>query len=184
MHTKDKLAAALTKAGLQDMAIKAAAGYYHDYLSPLDTPSLQLDADLVKAGTPAALAVRARHHNGEFDASREESEEWARSSEGRETFAALTETPKKHAQQQVGRLAMREEGDTWVAYYAMPGTMDGALVLGSIKMAIAANADRKQEFMALMKEAVADLIESQCGHRPVWPEPPQAAPEHERSGRA
>lgn len=90
MHTKDKLAEALRAAGLTAMADKAATGYYHDYLSPLDMPCIQLDADLVAAGTKDALAVRARHHDGEFDASIEESEAWADSAEGQEAMRMLT----------------------------------------------------------------------------------------------
>jgi hypothetical protein len=89
-HTKDILAAALTEAGLPDMAAKAAEGHYHDFLSPLDLPELQLAADLALAGTPAAWALRERVINGDFDASREESEEWAASPEGQETMAELT----------------------------------------------------------------------------------------------
>ena len=89
MHTKDILAAELRKAGLDDMANKAAAGWYHDYLSPLDTPCLQLAADLLSAGTDAAMAIRARHLNGEFDATHKESEEWANSPEGRDAFNRL-----------------------------------------------------------------------------------------------
>lgn len=76
MHTKDVLAAELHKAGLHDMAMRAGQGYYHDFLSPLATPCIQLAADLAEVGTPAALALRDRHLNGEFDASREEGEEW------------------------------------------------------------------------------------------------------------
>lgn len=76
IHTKDKLAAELNKAGLGNMAMLASQGYYHDFLSPLATPCIQLAADLARAGTPAALALRERHLNGEFDASREEGEEW------------------------------------------------------------------------------------------------------------
>jgi hypothetical protein len=77
VHTKDILAAELIKAGLPDMAAKATTGYYHDFLSPLDFPCLQLAADLQAIGTPAAMALRARHLRGEFDASLEESDEWA-----------------------------------------------------------------------------------------------------------
>lgn len=76
MHTKDVLAAELHKAGLHDMAMRAGQGYYHDFMSPLATPCLQLAADLAEVGTPAALALRERHLNGEFDASAEEGEEW------------------------------------------------------------------------------------------------------------
>lgn len=76
LHTKDVLAAELNKAGLGSMAMLAAQGYYHDFLSPLATPCLQLAADLKAAGTPAALALLQRHMNGDFDASKEESDEW------------------------------------------------------------------------------------------------------------
>jgi len=86
-HTKDILAAELRKAGLSDMADKAATGYYHDFLSPLDTPCLQLAADLLAAGTDASMALRERHLNGEFDATKEESDEWANSPEGRDAFS-------------------------------------------------------------------------------------------------
>ena len=89
MHTKDILAAALTEAGLPEMAAKAATGYYHDFLSPLAAPCLQLSTDLAAAGTPAALALRDRHHNGEFDASIEEGSEWADSAAGQDTFNRL-----------------------------------------------------------------------------------------------
>ena len=89
MHTKDILAQALTEAGLHDMATKAATGYYHDFLSPLALPEMQLDADLIEAGTPEAMALRRRHHNGDFDASNEESETWADSPDGQETMSKL-----------------------------------------------------------------------------------------------
>ena len=89
MHTKDKLAAELRIAGLAGMADKAADGYYHDFLSPLDAPCLQLAADLAGVGTPTAMALRARAINGEFDASKEEGDHWAGSKEGRETFDNL-----------------------------------------------------------------------------------------------
>lgn len=89
MHTKDILAAELDKAGLQEMAAKAATGWYHDYLSPLATPCLQLAEDLAAAGTPAALALRARHLNGEFDATTEESDEWTASPDGQAAFDQL-----------------------------------------------------------------------------------------------
>lgn len=86
MHTKDFLAQELRAAGLDAMADKAATGWYHDFLSPLTFPEMQLANDLAAAGTPAALALRARHLNGEFDASKEESDEWAASADGQEAF--------------------------------------------------------------------------------------------------
>lgn len=83
----------------------------------------------------------------------------------------------------VGRLAMRQEGANWNAYYAMPDSMDGAIFLGSIGMRfIVDNPDRKNAFMDFMRDAVSDLIEEVTGVRPTWPEGPHAAPERERAG--
>jgi hypothetical protein len=85
--------------------------------------------------------------------------------------------------EQIGRLAMRREGAFWNAYYAMPDTMEGAILLGTIAMEfVEGHQDRKDIFMSLMKEAVTDIIEDKTGTRPEWPEPPHRAPEHERSG--
>jgi hypothetical protein len=89
MHTKDRLAEELRKAGLIDMAVKAANGIYHDYLSPLPDPAMQLLFDLEGAGTAAAMALKARHLNGEFDATFEESEAWAGSPDGKAAFDQL-----------------------------------------------------------------------------------------------
>lgn len=85
-HTKDILAEALDEAGLPEMARKARNGWYHDFLSPLDFPAVQLDNDLMEAGTPEAVELSKRHLNGEFDASIEESEEWCNSAEGQTTI--------------------------------------------------------------------------------------------------
>lgn len=93
-HTKDILARVLRKAGLHEMADKAEAGHYHDFLSPLPYPELELDRDLIEAGTPAALAIRERHHAGEFDASLEESDDWIRSPEGQSALAELSRGSK------------------------------------------------------------------------------------------
>ena len=92
--------------------------------------------------------------------------------------------PDRKTTNQPGRLALRVEGSMWVAYYAMPDTMDGAIILGSIHMRVVENPERKAAFMALMRDALADIIESILGERPTWPEPEgHRAPEHERSGR-
>lgn len=85
----------------------------------------------------------------------------------------------------VGRLAMRVEGDLWVAYFAPPETMDGALFLGSIQMALVQDQDAKQVFMALMRDAVGKILQDATGVLPHWPEPfGTPAPEHERGGSA
>ena len=80
---------------------------------------------------------------------------------------------------ELGRLALREEGTLWNAYYAMLDTMENAVFLGSIQLRFVADVERKQIFMTLMTEAVADLIEEVTGERPDW-NLPQPAPEHER----
>ncbi len=85
---------------------------------------------------------------------------------------------------QIGRLSMRQEGDKWVAYYAMPNSMEKRVFLGSIAMgAVATNQERKRAFMGMMRDIVADIIEAETGTRPTWLGT-QAAPEHERSGNA
>lgn len=82
------------------------------------------------------------------------------------------------------RLAMRVEGDWWVAYMAQADTMDGAKRLGSILMGIITSSpERKQAFMALMQDAMSGAIKDVFGQTPDW-NAPQAAPEAERAGRA
>ena len=99
-HTTAKLARALSEIpGMPRYMIeRAISGRYHDYLSPLDTPELQLVRDLLNlANTPATKydarpmlrALADRVIAGEFDASKEEADEWAASAEGQETFAQL-----------------------------------------------------------------------------------------------
>jgi len=86
--------------------------------------------------------------------------------------------------QQIGRLAMRHEGDNWVAYYALPDSMQDPVYLGSIRMgAITTHPERKQAFMDMMRDIVSDIIEEETGTRPIWGGP-TAAPEHERAGTA
>lgn len=96
MHTKDKLAAALREIGLDEMAVQAESGWYHDFLSPLAMPEMQLIRDLTEAmhandpdaGQSIAL-LRKRVIDGDFDASTEESEAWSKSHDGKQTFAML-----------------------------------------------------------------------------------------------
>jgi hypothetical protein len=96
MHTKDMLAQALREVGLNELADKAATGYYHDYLSPLELPEIVLVNRLIIAATeaPAERAkaihdLRQRVINGDFDASAEEAEEWAASPEGEATMRSI-----------------------------------------------------------------------------------------------
>jgi hypothetical protein len=79
---------------------------------------------------------------------------------------------------------MRHEGNFWNAYYAMPDTMEGAILLGSIQMRFVADQRRKNRFMDMMKEAVSDLIFESTGARAEWPDGPQPAPQSERAGHS
>lgn len=83
----------------------------------------------------------------------------------------------------IGRIAFRQEGKWWNAYYAMPDTMSGAIRLGGMLMSAAANPKAKKLFMSAMREVVADIIEDRTGTRPTWRDP-ETAPEHERAGNA
>ena len=89
----------------------------------------------------------------------------------------------KPGMEEIGRLAMRVEGDFWCAYYAQQGTMKDAVPLGTIRMRFVASPARKQAFMDLMREAVADIIEEAFGTRPTWGGA-TPGPEHERAGHA
>lgn len=96
MHTKDQLADALNAVGLTSMAEQARTGYYHDFMSPLDLPEMQLVEDLlqmsmIKPNKDEIQALRERVICGDFDASIEESEEWAESQAGQDTFRKLVE---------------------------------------------------------------------------------------------
>lgn len=87
--------------------------------------------------------------------------------------------------EQVGRLAFRVEGDFWVAYHAKIGTMEDAVVLGSIRMQFVQDECTKQMFMAMMRDAVAAILKEITGTEASWPEPNgRPAPQHERAGRA
>lgn len=179
MHTKDKLAEALRAAGLSGMAEKAAEGYYHDYLSPLDAPCIQLATDLNQfARAPSnprraeAQALLERHIAGEFDATPEESEAWANSPEGRQALAMLTNAPKQRAKQpkgeEVGRLALREQDGWWVAYYAMKDTMEGAIELARIKMQLVLDKDSKRQYMDAMRDILGRSLADIVGAKPDW----------------
>jgi hypothetical protein len=95
MHTKDRLAQALRDVGLSGMAEMAAQGIYDDYLSPFADNITVLVSALAHAAEQhenkrdAILALRQRAIEGDFDATREESEAWAASPEGQETMRKL-----------------------------------------------------------------------------------------------
>ena len=71
--TSQNLANALREKGFEDLAKRAEADEFHDFLSNHPVPALLLMEELEKTGNKELVE---RHLNGEFDASLEESEEW------------------------------------------------------------------------------------------------------------
>lgn len=92
----------------------------------------------------------------------------------------MTETPNKTP---ALRLALRCEGDWWVAYLAEAHTMDGAFEIGRILLGAVTAARRKQEFQELMTKVMTDAIRDRFGIRSIGLEI-RPAPEHEKAGRA
>ena len=85
---------------------------------------------------------------------------------------------------EIGRLAFREEGAFWVAYFAGPGTMDQAVVLGSIRMnVIQACPEHKAAFVTLMRGVLDTAFAEMFGAVPEW-RGAQPAPDHERTKKA
>lgn len=82
-----------------EMIERARTGIYHDFLSPLDFPEMQLVADLKELASRPATPRNSRPLlralikdviDGKHDASKAESDAWQASPEGQETMAALT----------------------------------------------------------------------------------------------
>jgi hypothetical protein len=99
-HTTAKLARALSEIpGVPKVMIQRAVdGYYHDYLSPLTFPEIQLVSDLrdlanlpvtPRDSRPLLRALAQDVIDGKYDATKEESDAWAASPDGQETFRQL-----------------------------------------------------------------------------------------------
>lgn len=95
--TSEILAQALDAVKLEGLAARARQDEFHDFLSPHDFPELTLEQLLRNARDACPdgqrmhriEAVRQRLLNGDFDASKEESDEWAASAEGQDAFNRL-----------------------------------------------------------------------------------------------
>jgi hypothetical protein len=97
MRTRDKLAAELRKVAAMAMpdhaakyeafAVRALTGEFDDYADTYACPVTQLYNELRQAGF---TKFAARVANGEFDATKEESDEWARSPYGQEAARHVT----------------------------------------------------------------------------------------------
>ena len=94
-HTKDRLADELKKIGLDGMAALASLGKYDDYLSDSATNIMDLVNELAEVAKQKPelrdpiMELRKRAMEGEFDATREESDAWAASPEGQAAFRGL-----------------------------------------------------------------------------------------------
>lgn len=80
------------------------------------------------------------------------------------------------------RVAMRVQGDYWVACFAPADTLEGAREVGRVHMSIVQDRSRKDAFLNIFSTFVADVVEAGMGVRPDID--CRQAPEHERSGRA
>ena len=84
---------------------------------------------------------------------------------------------------QIGRLAIRDEGEWINAYYAMPGTMDGSILLASLRRTAADRPGVFDAFKDLGRTIVGEILFEEIGARPAWGGEDRA-PEHERAGKA
>ena len=97
MRTRDKLAAELRKvaaiatpdhaAKYEAFAKRAETGEFDDYGEMYACPITQLYGELTEAGFKKFVG---RVANGEFDATKEESDEWARSASGQAAAKELS----------------------------------------------------------------------------------------------
>lgn len=85
--SSERLARVLADNGLQALAIRAMQDEFHDFQSPHELPEFTLVAELRKVG---AEEMAQRVIDGEFDATKEESDAWAASPDGQ---AAMAEFP-------------------------------------------------------------------------------------------
>ena len=102
MRTREKLAAELRKvaeiaspenaAKYEAFAKRAETGEFDDYADIYVCPITQLYSDLTAAGF---TKFAARVANGEFDATKEESDEWARSPSGQDAAKQLSPEMRK-----------------------------------------------------------------------------------------
>jgi hypothetical protein len=103
--TSQYLADALRAAGFDDLALRAEADEFHEFLANVPLPLMVLADELasiiknLNLSAPVRLAasnIRDRLINGDFDASEEEGDEWAASEDGRAAFAEfLPKEPKQ-----------------------------------------------------------------------------------------
>lgn len=89
------------------MVSLAREGHYDDFLSPLAFGLHQLAADAIEANLPEY--VLAWVGDGVFDATKVESDAWAKSPEGQSVFTELVEGGKNRAQRRADEKRRRRE---------------------------------------------------------------------------
>ena len=80
------------------------------------------------------------------------------------------------------RLALRNEGEFVNAYAALGGTMDGAILMGSLRKTLAADNRVWFRWKSLMTDLFRAVVKDAFGVDVETVEQP--APEHERAGHA
>jgi hypothetical protein len=80
------------------------------------------------------------------------------------------------------RIAFRSEGEYVNCYFADEHTMEGAMLLGSLKRSLA-ELGAFQPWRELMQEAMRAVTQDALGVACEFPDEPHPAPEHERAGR-
>lgn len=81
------------------------------------------------------------------------------------------------------RLALRVEGAWWIGYLAKGDTMAEAIELGRMRMALAKVPPAKALFIDALKAGMTAALEAREGTK-VTDWITEAAPEHEKTGRA
>lgn len=82
------------------------------------------------------------------------------------------------------RIAMRVEGDWWVAYFAEPGSMDGAIEVARFPMRVAGHLAVRDAILVLVQDLMKSLLSGVLGLGGVEDFEISSAPEHERAGRS
>jgi hypothetical protein len=106
--TNEYLARVLTAAGLDDMATRARAYHFDDFRAPDDIDCgdnmIRLHHELLSISTKSTRDQRLRLRvianavvEGEFDSTKEESEQWAKSFEGLETVKEFGPLAERYA---------------------------------------------------------------------------------------
>ncbi len=82
------------------------------------------------------------------------------------------------------RIAMRVEGEWWVAYFAEPESMISAMEIARFPMKVASHLAVRDAILDLVQELTKSLLSGVLGLGGVEDFEISSAPEHERAGRS